>query len=69
MTRLEFGYRTDKNGMIDYDHYRTLAGQLRRETRCTLPRAAVAAMAGYFRLPQNLWMRRHASSRSSVRVA
>ena len=69
MTRQELEYRAEKNGMIDYDHYRSLATHLRREAITVMLHAALAALAGYFRLPQNRWMRRQASSRSSVRVA
>ena len=69
MTRLEREYRDGKNGMIDYDHYRLLATRLRRAVRRRLLRAAWAALAGYFKLPQKRWIRRHASSRSSVFVA
>ncbi|GIK81714.1 MAG: hypothetical protein H3C55_01195 [Pseudorhodoplanes sp.] len=69
MTRLELEYRTQKNGMIDYDHYRARAADMRREARRVLLLQAVAALGSYFRLPQKRWMRRQASSRSSVRVA
>ena len=75
MARLEEDYRRCKNGMIDYDHYREVAARLRRGSRRRLLRAAVAALMRYFKfmryfkLPQNRWMRRQASSRSSVRVA
>lgn len=76
MTRLEDEYRKQKNGMIDYDHYRSVAVELRRETRSRSIIAAWTALAGafktlaaYFKFPQNRWMRRQASSRSSVFVA
>lgn len=69
MTRLEQEYRDLKNGMIDYDHHRLLATNLRRATRTRLIKAAWAALARYFKLPQKRWMRRQASSRSSVFVA
>ena len=69
MTRLENEYRNQKNGMIDYDHYRCLAAKLRRETRSSLMKAAWTTLAAYFKFPQKRWMRRQASSRSSVLVA
>jgi hypothetical protein len=69
MTRLDQDYRNEKNGMIDYDHHRARAAELRRVSRSRLLVAAWNAAAGYFRLPQKRWMRRQASSRSSVRVA
>lgn len=69
MTRLEQNYRDQKNGMIDYDRYRLLATDLRRKARARLAKTAWAALAAYFKLPQKRWMRRQASSRSSVLVA
>jgi hypothetical protein len=76
MTRLEDEYRKQKNGMIDCDHYRNVAAELRRETRSRMTIAACIALAGcfktlvgYFKFPQKRWMRRQASSRSSVFVA
>lgn len=69
MTRLDEEYRRCRNGMIDYDHYRLLAVELRRGSRRRLLAAAVTALRRYFRLPQKRWMRRQASSRSSVFVA
>lgn len=69
MTRLDDEYRNCKNGMIDYDRYRCLAAETRRRTRSKLLKAAWSRLAGYFKLPQKRWMRRQASSRSSVFVA
>lgn len=69
MTRLNDEYRDQKNGMIDYDHYRQLAADLRRETRSRLLKAVWTGLAAYFKFPQKRWMRRQASSRSSVFVA
>lgn len=69
MTRLDNEYRSHKNGMIDYDRYRSLATELRRETRSRLMKAALTTLAAYLKFPQNRWMRRPASSRSSVFVA
>ena len=69
MTRMDIAYRNHKNGMIDYDHYRRLATELRRETRSSMMKAAWRTLAGYFKLPQKRWMRRQASSKSSVLVA
>jgi hypothetical protein len=69
MTRLENEYRNCKNGMIDYDHYHALATALRRQTRSRLMKKAWATLAAYFKFPQKRWMRRQASSRSSVLVA
>lgn len=69
MTRLDEDYRRSKNGMIDYGHYCEVAARLRRDSRRRLLLAAAAALVRYFKLPQKRWMRRQASSRSSVRVA
>ena len=69
MTRLDEDYRNQKNGMIDYDRYRCLATELRREARSGLMKAAWTTLATYFKFPQKRWMRRQASSRSSVLVA
>jgi len=69
MTRLDHDYRSCKNGMIDYDHYRNLAADMRRETRTRLLIAAWTTFAGYCKFPQKRWMRRQASSKSSVLVA
>jgi hypothetical protein len=69
MNRLDQEYRNAKNGMIDYDHYRCLAADMRRQTRSRVLKAACGAFAAYFKLPQKRWMRRQASSKSSVLVA
>jgi hypothetical protein len=70
MTRLDVEYRDRKNGMINYDHYRSLAAELRRESRSRLLVAAWRRLAAYFfKLPQKRWMRLQASSKSSVLVA
>jgi hypothetical protein len=69
MTRLDQEYRDCKNGMIDYSRHRCLAAALRRETRSRLMKAAWTALAAYLKFPQKRWMRRPASSRSSVLVA
>ena len=76
MNHLDQDYRAGKNGMIDYDHYRALAAHMRREARSDALRGFFAAFRGalktlpaYLRLPQNRWMRRQASSKSSVFVA
>ena len=69
MNRLDQEYRDAKNGMIDYDHYRRLAAELRRQTRSRVLRAAWGAFAAYFKFPQKRWMRRQASSSSAVDVA
>lgn len=69
MTRLENEYREQKNGTIDYDHYRRLATELRCEARSSLMKAAWTTLAAYFKFPQKRWIRRQASSRSSVFVA
>jgi len=60
------------DGSIDFSHYRVEANRLRREAEI---RAGLSlwqllwAGVAYFKLPQNRWMRRQASSRSSVLVA
>jgi hypothetical protein len=69
MTRLDEEYRRCGTGMIDSDLYRSLGVELRRGSRRRLLAAAVNALRRYFRLPQKRWMRRQASSRSSVFVA
>jgi hypothetical protein len=69
MTRLDAQYRDYKNGMIDYDHYRRRAATLRREPRSVLIKPAWERVAAYFKFPQKRWMRRQASSKSSVLVA
>ena len=69
MNRLDQEYRDAKNGMIDYDHYRCLAAEMRRRTRSRAVRTAWVAFAAYFKFPQKRWMRRQASSKSSVLVA
>ena len=69
MKRLNDEYRDTKNGMIDYEHYRCLAAEMRRQTRSNVLKAAWAGFASYFKLPQKRWIRRQASSRSSVLVA
>ena len=69
MNRLDTEYRNAKNGMIDYEHYRRLAAEMRRQTRSNVLKAAWVAFAAYFKLPQKRWMRRQASSKSSVLVA
>lgn len=69
MTRMEAEFRRCKNGMIDYDHYRRVAATARQDCRTAVFSALIAAVRRYFRLPQKRWMRRQASSRSSVFVA
>lgn len=69
MTSLNDEYRNCKNGMIDYDRYRCLAAETRRRTRSSLMKAAWSRLVAYFKFPQNRWIRRPASSKSSVFVA
>ena len=69
MTSLNDEYRDCKNGMIDYGRYRCLAAGMRRQSRSNLMKAAWSRLVVYFKLPQKRWMRRQASSKSSVFVA
>lgn len=64
--------RRHTDGSIDFDFYRNTANRLRQEAirdTCRGIRQFTVTGFAYFKLPQNRWMRRHASSRSSVLVA
>jgi len=57
---------------IDFGFHRAQARALRQQARTDAGRRLwrlILAAAGYFKLPQNRWMRRQASSKSSVLVA
>jgi len=60
------------DGSIDFSHYRAEANRLQQEAKIraglSLWQLLLSGIA-YFKLPQNRWMRRQASSRSSVLVA
>jgi hypothetical protein len=68
-------HRTDRrhtDGSIDFDFYRAEARSLRQESRrdaCRKLWALTRTAFTYFKFPQKRWMRRQASSRSSVLVA
>jgi hypothetical protein len=60
------------DGSIDFDFYRAKAKVLRNAARgdaCHKLWKLMRAAFAYFKLPQKRWMRRPASSRSSVLVA
>jgi hypothetical protein len=60
------------DGSINFDFYRAEARELRRKARADACRKLwmlIRAAIAYFKFPQNRWMRRQASSRSSVLVA
>jgi DNA-binding FadR family transcriptional regulator len=64
--------RRHADGSIDFDFYRAEARILRNEARSNTCRklwAVTRNAVAYFKFPQNRWMRRQASSRSSVLVA
>jgi hypothetical protein len=64
--------RRHADGSIDFDFYRAEASRLRNEARsdaCRKPWVLAKSVVTYFKFPQNRWMRRQASSRSSVLVA
>ena len=64
--------RRHADGSIDFDFYRIEARALRNEAHGDTFRKLWASMRtalAYFKFPQKRWMRRQASSRSSVLVA
>jgi hypothetical protein len=64
--------RRHADGSIDFDFYREDARTLRNQAYIGVGLKLWALMktaAAYFKFPQKRWMRRQASSRSSVLVA
>jgi hypothetical protein len=66
------GGRRLADGSIDFEFYRAQARALDKRTRIEAGHRLwrlVLAGAAYFKFPQKRWIRRQASSRSSVLVA
>jgi hypothetical protein len=64
--------RRHADGSIDFDFYRNEARNIRRTAQKDAGRKLrkmLIGAAAYFKFPQKRWMRRQASSRSSVLVA
>jgi hypothetical protein len=64
--------RRHADGSIDYGFYHAEARQLRNEARREAGRklwVMTKSAVAYFKFPQKRWMRRQASSKSSVLVA